>query len=171
MSDIKNNKRWFPFNFAIILQGRHFVVDGTKNIKLSTDISFERDFRNITLSNLLLLSCPCYWVDLDDIQCRPLFLNFSNLINLCPNIWFNENSKYQQFLFSKQNRQKEHTFFMFLRRRYFVMGGPINMNDDAFWDAYVGFLKCVVLPKYSQTICMQLIELHKSFSECPWWSS
>ena len=43
---------------------------------------------------------------------------------------------------------------MFLRGRYFVMGGPIDMNVDVFWETSVGFLKSVVLqlfPKYSQS--------------------
>ena len=53
-------KRWFPFNFAKILQGRHFVVGGPKNFKLLADISFESNLQNIVLSNLLLLSCACY---------------------------------------------------------------------------------------------------------------
>ena len=43
---------------------------------------------------------------------------------------------------------------MFLRVCYFVMGGPIDINFDMFWETSVGFLKCVVLqrfPKYSQS--------------------
>ena len=35
-------KRWFLFNFAKILQGRHFVVGGPNNFKLLADISFLR---------------------------------------------------------------------------------------------------------------------------------
>ena len=35
-------KRWFLFNFAKILQGRHFVVGGPNNSKLLADISFLR---------------------------------------------------------------------------------------------------------------------------------
>ena len=43
---------------------------------------------------------------------------------------------------------------MFLRGRYFVMGSPIDMNVDVFWETSVGFLKSVVLQlfsKYSQS--------------------
>ena len=43
---------------------------------------------------------------------------------------------------------------MFLKGKHFVMGGHINMNGGVFWEASVGFLKCVVLqlfPKYSQS--------------------
>ena len=52
-------KRWFPFNCAIILQGRHFVVGGTKNFKLLADISFESSLQNIVLRSLLLFLCAC----------------------------------------------------------------------------------------------------------------
>ena len=47
-------KRWFLFNFAIILQGRHFAVDGPKYFKLLADISFESGLQNIVLLSLLL---------------------------------------------------------------------------------------------------------------------
>ena len=52
-------KRWFPFNFAKILQGRHFVVGGPKNFKLLADISFESSLQNIVFSGLLLFLCTC----------------------------------------------------------------------------------------------------------------
>ena len=47
---------------------------------------------------------------------------------------------------------------MFLRGRYFVMGGPIDMHVDVFWETSVGFLKCVVLqlfPKHNQFECQK----------------
>ena len=53
-------KRWFPFNFAKILQGRHFVVGGPKNFKLLADISFESSLQNTVLPSLLLFLCVCY---------------------------------------------------------------------------------------------------------------
>ena len=37
-------KRWFPLNFAKILQGRNFVVGKSKNHKLLADILFDSDF-------------------------------------------------------------------------------------------------------------------------------
>ena len=52
-------KRWFPFNFAKILQGRHFVVGGPKNFKLLADISFESSLQNTVLLSLLLFLCAC----------------------------------------------------------------------------------------------------------------
>ena len=84
----------------------------------------------------------------------PLYLNFSNMINLCPNIWFIKNSKCQQFFHLKKEPPKKHKFFIFLKGCYFVMGSPIDMNVDVFWETSVGFLKSVVLqlfPKYSQS--------------------
>ena len=36
--DFKVIKRWFPFDFAKILQGRHFVLGAPKNFKLLRDI-------------------------------------------------------------------------------------------------------------------------------------
>ena len=41
-------KMWFPFNFAKNLKDRHFVVGGSKNLKLSTNtcfgVSFQKKF-------------------------------------------------------------------------------------------------------------------------------
>ena len=45
----------------------------------------------------------------------PLYLNFSNMINLCPNIWFIKNSKCHQFLFWKRRRQKTKFLNIFQR--------------------------------------------------------
>ena len=150
-------KRWFLFNFAKILQNRHFLVGGRKNFKLLADISFESSLQNTVLPSLLLFLCACYYVDLDDIQWNevatsrahhfnnswPLHLTFSNMINLCPNIWFIKTSKCQQSFFGNKRRQKTHKFFIFLKGHYFVMGGPINMNVGLFWETSVGFLKSV----------------------------
>ena len=116
-----------------------------ENCKLSAHISFESGLQNSALPSLMLFSSACFWVDLNDIQwnevvtstargfnnSKPLHLNFSNMINLCPNIWFIENSKCQQFLFWKKNRQKN-KFFIFLRGLYFEIGGPIDMNLTCF---------------------------------------
>ena len=47
-------KRWFLFDFAKILQGRHFLVGGPKNFKLLVDISFESSLQNTVLPSLLV---------------------------------------------------------------------------------------------------------------------
>ena len=53
-------KKWFPLNFAKILQGRHFVMGGPKDVKLLADISFERSLQNTVLPSLLLFLCAWY---------------------------------------------------------------------------------------------------------------
>ena len=57
----------------------------------------------------------------------PIYLNFSNMINFCPNIWSIESFKCQQFVFWKRSRQKTQIFYI-LKGRFFVMGFPIDMN-------------------------------------------
>ena len=115
-------KRWFPFNFAKNLQGRYYVVGEPKNFKLLADISFDSDFQKNVLSTTRNFN-----------ENWPLYLSFSNMITLCPNIWFIKNWKYQQFLFWKKELQKNISFSFFLKGRYFVMGGPIDMNVGVFW--------------------------------------
>ena len=55
----------------------------------------------------------------------PLYLNFSNMINLWPNIWFIKNSKCHQFLFWKRRRQKT----KFLN----IFKGPSVCNGWSYW--------------------------------------
>ena len=59
-------KTVIPFNFAKILQGRHFALDGPKNFKLLPDVFFWYFFffPKTVLSSLLLFSFDCYKVDL-----------------------------------------------------------------------------------------------------------
>ena len=99
----------------------------------------------------------CYQVDLDDIQWNevatstahnfsnswPLTLNFSNMINLCPNIWFIKNSKCQQLFFRKRSRQKN-TNFSYFKGPLFRNGWPIDMNIGVFWET-CGLSKSAVL--------------------------
>ena len=58
----------------------------------------------------------------------PLYLNFSNMINLCPNIWFIKNSKCQYF-FLKKGPPKETQIFHISR-------GPLFRNGWAYWSEY-----------------------------------
>ena len=44
------------------------------------------------------------------------------------------------FLFEKGSFKKTQ-IFIFLKGCYFVMGNPIDMNIDVFWETSVGFLK------------------------------
>ena len=186
MSDIREVWKYWPLKDGFHSISQKFYraailwwVD--QKFKLLADISFESCLQNIALSSLQLFSCASYWVDLDDIQWNevatstarnfnnswPLYLNFSNMINLCLNIWFIKNSKCQQFLFWKRSRQKKHKFFIFLKGRYFVMGSPIDMNDGVFWETSVSFLKSVVLqlfPKYNQSYVNLNVKSREKFN-------
>ena len=55
--------------------------------------------------------------------------------------------------FFEKEATKKHKFFIFLKGRYFGMGGPIDMNFGKLLQTPVDLLKRVVLqlfPKYSQ---------------------
>ena len=108
-------KIWFPFNFAKNLKDRHFVVGGSKNLKLSPNTCFGVSFQKNVLSSFLLFSSVCYQDDLSDSERNEiasstarnfnnswlLYVKFSETINLCRNIWLIENWKCQLFLFLK----------------------------------------------------------------------
>ena len=84
MSNIRESWKYWP------------LKDGFRSISQKSGL------QNIVLSSLLLLSCACYEVNLDDIQWYevatstthnfnnswPLYLYFSNMLNLCPSVWF-----------------------------------------------------------------------------------
>ena len=147
-------ERWFPFSFTKNLQGCHFVVGGPKNFKLLAEIYFESSLQNAVLSSLLLFLCACYYVDEVATSTAPnfkyswpLYLIFVNMINLCPNIWFIENSKCQQFFHLRKKPPKKQIFHIF-KRLLFCNGQPIDMNVDVFWETSVGFLKSVVFQQF-----------------------
>ena len=61
-------KQWFPFNFAKILQGHHFLVRGAGEARLQKTSNFYQIFlcnfsfffQKIVLLSLQLFSCACY---------------------------------------------------------------------------------------------------------------
>ena len=120
-------KIWFPFNFAKNLKDRHFVVGGSKNLKLSPNTCFGVSFQKNVLSSFLLFSSVCYQDDLSDSKRNEiassaarnfnkswlLYVKFSETINLCRNIWLIENLKCQLFLFLKQKGPKRTKFSIF----------------------------------------------------------
>ena len=63
-------KIWFPFNFAKNLKDRHFVVGGSKNLKLSPNTCFGVSFQKNVFSSFLLFSSVCYQDDLSDSERR-----------------------------------------------------------------------------------------------------
>ena len=122
-------KMWFPFNFAKNLKDRHFVVGGSKNLKLSPNTCFGVSFQKNVLSSFLLFSSVCYQDDLSDSKrnetasstaCNVnnswvLYVKFSETIDLCWNIWLIENRKCQLLLFLKQKAPKRTIFSIFQR--------------------------------------------------------
>ena len=48
-------------------------------------------------------------------------------------------------MFFEKGAAKKHKFFTFLKGRYFVMGGSIDIIFGVFWETPVDFLKSVVL--------------------------
>ena len=108
----------------------------------------------------LLLSWSIQWKEVATSTARnfnsswPLYLYFSNMINLCLSIWFNKNWKCQQVYFERRAAKKLSQIFDFLKGRCFVIGGSINMNVSVFWETSVVFPKSVVLqlfPEYTQS--------------------
>ena len=107
-----NRKDGFHSISKIFLKGRLLWWVDWK-VKFLQDISFDNGFHKIVLSSLLLFSCAFYKVDLGNIQWKqvttsttrnfdnnwPLYLNFSNMINLCPNIWFKKIQNVRKFYF------------------------------------------------------------------------
>ena len=114
MSDIREVlaiKRWFPFNFAKTLQGRHFVVGGPKNFLQAFFLEHpsKHCIAEFTIFVCLLLSWSRRYSTSTARNFNnnwPIYLNFSYMINLCPNIWFIKNSKCQQFVFWKSGLEK-----------------------------------------------------------------
>ena len=127
--EILANERWFPFNFAKTLQGRHFLVGSPKNFKLLKYLFWEQPSKYRISEFTAIFMCLLLKVDLDDIQSTevatstarnfnnswPIYLHFSNMINLCPNIWFIKDSKCQKFVFWKRSLQKTQIFHIFKR--------------------------------------------------------
>ena len=60
-------------------------------------------------------------------------------------------------LILKKKPPKEHKFLIFLKGRYFVMGGSIDMNVGAFWETSVGFKKSVILQLLLESIWMSKV--------------
>ena len=48
--------------------------------------------------------------------------------------------------------------------RYFVNGGPIDMNIDEFWETSVGFLKCVVLKLFPKVMSIWMSKSRAKFN-------
>ena len=84
-------KMWFPFNFAKNLKDRHFVVGGSKNLKLSPNTCFGVSFQKNVLSSFLLFLSVCYQDDLSDSERNEIASstarNFNNSWLLYVKLW------------------------------------------------------------------------------------
>ena len=139
-------KRWFLFSFTKILQCCYFLVSETKILAFSRHFFWE-----LPSKYCIVEFTAIQWNEVAASTARnfnnswPLYLRFSNMINLCLNIWFIKNWKYQKILFCKRGCQKNLKLSIFLKGLHFVMGGPIDLNVGVFWETPVAFLKSVVL--------------------------
>ena len=98
-------------------------------------------FRKNVLSSFLLFSPVFYQDDLSyserneiaSLTARNfnhiwlLYVEFSETINLCRNIWLIENWKCQLFLFLEIKGAKKDNIFNFLKRSFSVMLGPMDI--------------------------------------------
>ena len=92
---------------------------------------FQRYSMNSTarnFNNRVRLQSKWLWVQvqLQSLNSWPLYLNFSNMINLCPSIWFIKNSKRQQFVFLEKELPKTTHFLNVFR-------GPLVRNGWPYW--------------------------------------
>ena len=145
-------KMWFPFNFAKNLKARHFVVGGSKNLKLSTNTCFGVSFQKNVLSSLLLFLSVCYQDDLSDSERNGisatrnfnnswlLYVKFSETINLCRNIWLIEKVK-MSAVFILEIKAKKDKIFNILNGCFSVTVGSMDIIFGLFSETYVRLLK------------------------------
>ena len=106
-------KMWFPFNFAKNLKDRHFVVGGSKNLKLSPNTCFGVSFqKNVFLS---FLSFWSVYSERNEIASSTapnfnniwlLYFTFSETINLCRNNWLIKIENVSSCYFRNKKHQK-----------------------------------------------------------------
>ena len=163
---------WFPFNFAKSLKGRHFVVGGSKNLKISTNTCFGVGFQKNVLSSSLLLLSVCYQDDLSDSERNDiassaaryfntswfLYVKFSGKINLCRNIWLLENSKCQLLFFWNKTRQRGQNF-QFLKGKLLGNAWPYGYD---FWPVFRDL--CEVSNKYKFPILFKYSKSHNNLN-------
>ena len=152
-------KMWFPFNFAKNLKDRHFVVGGSKNLKLSTNTCFGVSFQKNVLSSFLLFSSVCYQDDLSDSKRNKiasstahnfnnswlLYVKFSETINVTYKLIYLTYRKLKMsavFIYEIKDAKKDKTF-NFLKGSFYVMRGPMDMIFGVFSETYVRLLTSI----------------------------
>ena len=123
----------------------------TKIAVNSTIQYFEGNSQKICLLKVWIFGPPTTPTNFCEIERKP---SFNGQYFRTWRISKYQNIKMSATLVLKKEPPKKYKFFIFLKGRYFVMGGPLNMNVGVFWETSVGFLKSMVLqlfPKYSQS--------------------
>ena len=96
----------FQLNFAKMLKGRHFTIRQSKILKLSPDTVIHSSSRKNVLPSLVLIYFVCIlavvscikWTKIAAWTARnfnnswPINVKFSEVMNVCRNIWLIENS-------------------------------------------------------------------------------
>ena len=82
----------------------------------------------------------------------PIYLNFSNMTKSLPNYLIHE-----KFKIFETRAVKQQNIFVFVKSHYFVTGVPIFLNDDMFWDTFLGFLVNAILQLFPRYIAKLLL--------------
>ena len=160
-------KMWFFFNFENNLKNLHFVVSGSKNLKLSTNTCLSANFQKNLLPSFLLFSSVCYQDDLSNSERNEIASstarNFNNIWLICqifrsnkplPKYLTDEKfKKWAVFIFEIKGAKKD-KIFSFLKGRFSVMGVPMDVIFSVFSEAYVRLLKSITsqfLSRYSKS--------------------
>ena len=120
----------------------------TKNFKLLADTFFWERLSNIVYQVYCHFHVLVIKFILDYIQWNivatstirnfnnssPLYLNFSNIINLCLNNWFIEDLKISSIFFWKRSRQK-------IPQIFHILKGPLFRNGRSYWYKYWRILR------------------------------
>ena len=147
-------KMWFPFNFAKNLKDRHFVVGGSKTLKLLTNTCFGVSFQKNVFSSFLLFWSVCYQDDLSDSERNEIAslttCNFNNswLLQIFRNkllLKYLTDRKLKMsavFIFEIKGVKKEKKI-SFLKGSFYVMRSPMDMIFGMFLETYVRLLTSI----------------------------
>ena len=153
-------KMWFPFNSTKNLKDRHFVVGGSKNLKLSTNTCFGVSFQKNVSSSFLLFSSVCYQDDLSDSERNEIASSTARNFNKSWLLYVkcSETLKYLTdrklkmsavFIFEIKDAKKDN-IFNFLKGSFSVMRGPMDMIFGVFSETYVRLLTSITSQFFSR---------------------
>ena len=118
---------WFPFNFAKNLKDHHFLVGGSKNMKLSPNTCFGVSFqKNVLSSQIFRNNKPL-----------PKYLTDRKL------------KRSAVFIFEIKGAKKDN-ILNFLTGSFSVMRGPMDMIFGVFSETYVRLLTSITSQFFSR---------------------